>query len=108
MDVRSYPLLAQEFTRSEVITLVAVLAILSLTLMIADDWWKRRLVRKARAKGRQVPAHWLQNRTDWRILVCLIAGFVLYLILLANSHLTNRDFGPLDPMMKWLFPGPNG
>ena len=101
-------MLAEAFSRREGLVLVAVLAIGSLSVMVADDWWKRRLVRIARSKGKPVPAHWLQNRTDWRILAFLIAGFVLYLFLLANPQLTNRDFGPLDPMMKVLFESPRG
>jgi hypothetical protein len=53
-----------------------------------------------------VPENWLQNRTDWRIVAFLIVGFVVYLFLLANPQLTNRDFGPLDPLMKFLFAEP--
>jgi len=102
----TFQLLAEALSRRDGLVLFAVIAIGSLSVMVADDWWKRFLVRKARRKGKPVPENWLQNRTDWRILASLIAGFVLYLFLLSNPHLTNRDFGPLDPMMKWLFANP--
>ncbi len=99
-------IIAEAISRREGLVITAFIAIASLSLMIVDDFWKRRLVARARKKGKPIPENWLKNRTDWRYILVLIIGSVFFLYLQANPQLTNRDFGPLNPIARWMFDEP--
>jgi hypothetical protein len=83
--------------------LVVVLGALALLVVVANDWWKRRLVKIAEKKGTTVRADIHNNKTPLTRIVVLILGIGVYAYLLNHPELTNRDFGPLTPLVRWMF-----
>jgi hypothetical protein len=82
---------------------VFFIAVVALCFVIADDWWKRRLVKKAEAKGKMARKDLYVNSTRWGMVAVLIVALGAYACLLNRRELANRDFGPLTPLMHWLF-----
>ena len=87
--------------------LILVLGGGALIIVVINDWWKQRLVDKARAERRSVRRNLLANKTQWGMVVALVIGFGLYAFLLSNPVLADRDFGPLNPSVEWLLSKPN-
>jgi hypothetical protein len=94
--------LLAKVSREQLIFMSAFI-VLALAIVIANDLWKQHLVRRAQLRGKRISDHWRQNRIDWRFVAVLIVGFAIYIYLLANPHLTNRDFGPFNPIIKHFF-----
>lgn len=78
----------------------------TLLILIANDWWKKRLVRKYERKGKKVDPGWYINKTEWAVVAAVVIATGVYAFLLANPELANRDFGPLNPIIEWLFRDP--
>ena len=88
------------------VVLIMVLGGLSLLIVIANDWWKRRLVRKYESKGKKVPRKWFANKTDWLFLATIAIVLGIYAYLVANPELVKFDLGPLNPIKDWFFREP--
>jgi hypothetical protein len=93
----------QAITMNERAILVVVLGFAALLIVIADDWWKRRLVRRAEEKGKKARADLYVNKPRWSIVIAIAVGLITYAYLLTRPDLTNRDFGPLTPLVRWFF-----
>jgi hypothetical protein len=83
--------------------LIFALGVGALMVVIANDWWKKRLVEKKEKKNQKVRKDLRNNNTQWLLVVFLLLGIGIYAYLLNRPDLTNRDFGPITPLMRWLF-----
>lgn len=86
--------------------LLLVLGVGAVIVVVANDWWKRRLVDKSRRQGEPARKEWLANKTNWGLTIALVVFLSLYAIVLNDpglvSELRNRDFGPLDSIIQWF------
>jgi len=87
--------------------LVAVLVGIALIIVVVNDLWKRGLVEKSRSQNKNGNPDWQNNKTQWSMVVALIAGAGLYIYLLNHPELTAGDFGPFTPWVRHLFDKPN-
>ena len=86
--------------------LIIVLMGGALLIVVLNDWWKRQLVSRAKADRREIRQDWLVNKTQWgRVGVLAVVGLI-YVYLMNHPELTDRDFGPLNPLVEWLFRKP--
>jgi hypothetical protein len=83
---------------------VIFLAVVSLVIVIANDFWKKGLVESAEKKGKKARRDLYINKTQWGMVAMLILGFGVYVYLLNHPELTDRDFGPLQPLIRLTFP----
>lgn len=88
------------------IIFVVFLGVVSLIIVVANDWWKRRLVKKAEGQGKRARKDLYANRTQWVAVIIAAVGFGVFVYLLSRPDLTDRDFGPLTPLIRWLFSNP--
>lgn len=86
--------------------MLLVLGVGAVIVVVANDWWKRRLVDKSRRQGEPARKEWLANKTNWGLTIALVVFLSLYAIVLNDpglvSELRNRDFGPLDSIIQWF------
>jgi len=82
---------------------MAFMLVLTLVVIVANDLWKRRLVKRAEERSKPVAANWRNNQTNWKFLAFFVAVFLVFLYVRANPHLTDRDFGRFNPIIRHLF-----
>jgi len=85
------------------VVLIVFLGVVSLMIVVANDWWKRRLVNKVEKRGTKARADLYNNKTRWGTVALIALGLGAYAYFLNHPELTGRDFGPLTPLMRWLF-----
>ena len=62
------------------VILVAFLGAVSLLIVVANDWWKRRLVEKAEEKGKKVRKDLYVNKTRCGMVAIVALGLgVMYI-----------------------------
>ena len=83
--------------------LVVFLGIVALIIVVVNDWWKRRLVQKAEGKGKKARKDLHTNNTQWGVVVAIALAIGAYAFLRTHPDLTSGDFGPLTPLIRWLF-----
>jgi hypothetical protein len=76
----------------------------ALLIVIANDYGKRRLIEDAEKEGKKPRRAWYANKTDWGMVVGLLVCFAIYSYLLNHPELTDRDFGPFTPWVRFTFP----
>jgi len=60
------------------VVLVVFLGVVSLMIVVANDWWKRRLVGKAEKKSKKVRKDLYDNKTRWGMVAMLALGLGAY------------------------------
>lgn len=88
------------------VVLILVLGIGALGIVILNDWWKRRLVDRAHGRRGTIRKDLLSNKTQWGMVIAIAIGIALYAFLLNNPEWTNKNFGPLNPLVEWFFKKP--
>jgi ABC-type Fe3+ transport system permease subunit len=93
--------------RPEVI--LAVLGgLLVLIVCLLDDWWKRRLVRRAKNQGKEVRKHVRNNRTPLPLVAAVVIALIVFVVALAHPEWGERDLGPFTPLIRWFYAKPPG
>lgn len=85
---------------------ILIVAFGGLLFVIANDWWKRRLVRRAAIQGRDPRASWTNNETHWGAAIGLAVAFVVFIYVMQHKELIDGDWGVFTPLVQWFLAPP--
>ncbi len=86
--------------------LIVVLGVVVIIVMVLNDLWKRYLVERAEARGKPVREDLRHHKISWGTILVVFFTFVLFAVFYSNPDLVDRDWGPLNPFMRWMFKKP--
>lgn len=78
----------------------------ALIVVIANDYWKKRLVAKAATAGRPARKDLHQNETSWPIVVVVVVALFITAHMIKHPELADREWGILKPLVQWFYSAP--
>jgi hypothetical protein len=83
------------------------LGIVAVIVVVANGWLKRRLVARAERKGKSAREDVSANKkTRWGVIIAIALALGVYAYFLNRPQVTDREFGPFTPLIRWLFSKP--
>ncbi len=78
----------------------------ALMVVIANDYWKKRLVAKAANEGRPARKDLHQNETSRSRVVAVVVALFVTGYMIKHPELADREWGILKPLMQWFYSEP--
>ena len=84
-------------------TTIIVLGVIVSAILLLNDWWKRLLIRRAKARNKPIPTHLGPSKTTWPMVAFLVLTIsILALIRYQREWIIKRDWGGFTPIVHHL------